>query len=112
MATKLIKLKEGILVEVEVPENEAKKISNRVADKVTSTIDSIKPVLITLCGPIAEAWKDINQKMQIEQAEIEIGFGFEAEGNIYITKAKTDTNLKIKLILKPGNTTTEEDELV
>ena len=102
MATKLIKLKEGILVEVEVPEEEATKISNRLADKVSSSVDVIKPALISLCTPIVEAWKEINQEIQIEQAEVEIGFGFEAEGNVYVTKAKADTNLKVKLTLKPG----------
>lgn len=104
MPTKLIRLKEGILVEVEVPEEEATKISNRLADRVDSTVNAIKPVLIKLCVPIAEAWKEINQEMQIERAEIEIGFGFEAEGNIYVTKAKADTNFQLKLRLKPGDT--------
>ena len=103
MPTKLIKLEEGILVEVEVPEEEAKKISNRLADKVESTVNVIKPVLITICRPIIEAWKDINQEMQVEQAEVEIGFGFEAEGNVYVTKAKADTNIKVKLMLKPSD---------
>ena len=106
MASKLIELEDNILVEVEVPDEEATKISNRLADKVSSSVEVIKPVLIKLCTPIAEVWKEINQEMQIEQAEVEIGFGFEAEGNIYVTKAKADTNIKVKLTLKPGETIT------
>jgi hypothetical protein len=38
----------------------------------------------------------------IEQAEIELGISFEAEGNLYIAKSKTTANLNIKLILKPN----------
>ena len=39
--------------------------------------------------------------MNIEQAEIQLGLSFEAEGNLYITKAKGNANLTIKLTLKP-----------
>lgn len=101
MATKLIELEDGILVEVEVPEDQAQQISSRFADKVSTTFEKLKPILIKTCRPVAAAWKELNQDMQIEQAEIEIGFCFEAEGNIYVTKAKTGSNLKVKLVLKP-----------
>jgi hypothetical protein len=104
MATKLIKLEDNILVEVEVSEEEATRIAHKLADQVNSSISAIKPILITLCRPIAEAWEEINKNMHVEQAEVEIGFGFEAEGNIYITKAKTETNLTIKFTLKPDDT--------
>lgn len=101
MATKLIELEDGILVEVEVPEDQAQQISSRFADKVNTTFDKIKPILLKTCRPVAAAWKELNQDMQIEQAEVEIGFNFEGEGNIYVTKAKAGSNLKIKLLLKP-----------
>jgi hypothetical protein len=43
----------------------------------------------------------MNQDMILEQAEVEIGFSFEGEGNVYVTKAKASSNLTVKLILKP-----------
>jgi hypothetical protein len=43
----------------------------------------------------------MNKEMEIEQAEVEIGFSFEAEGNLYITKSKASANLTVKLTLKP-----------
>jgi hypothetical protein len=101
MNTKLIKLKDGTLVEIEVLQNEAKPISNRTADQVETTLEKIRPTLVNVCRPIAAAWKEINQEMQIEQAEIVIGFSFEGEGNIYVTKAKAGANLAVKLVLKP-----------
>jgi hypothetical protein len=39
--------------------------------------------------------------MQIEQAEIQIGFSFEGEGNLYVTKSKAGANLTVKMVLKP-----------
>jgi Trypsin-co-occurring domain 1 len=103
MSTKLIKLEDGTLVEVEVSEDETKgrQISSKFADQVNTTFDKIKPILIQTCRPIAAAWKEMNQEMEIEQAEIEIGFSFEGEGNIYVTKAKASSNLTVKLVLKP-----------
>ncbi len=99
MATKLIELKDGSLIEIELPADEAEQISGG-ADKVDSTIDRIKPVLMKTCKPVLAVWDELNKETHIEQVEIELGLGFEAEGNIFVTKAKTKANLTVKLILK------------
>jgi hypothetical protein len=101
MATRLIELEDGIFVEAEVADHEAKPISTNAVKGVKSTFAQIKPILISISRPIAEAWQEINKEMEIEQAEIEVGFNFEGEGNLYITKGKAGANLKVKLILKP-----------
>jgi hypothetical protein len=101
VATKLIKLDDSTLVEVDVPENQAKQIAGGFADRVNTTFDKIKPILVRTCRPIVEAWEEMNQDMILEQAEVEIGFSFEGEGNVYVTKAKASSNLTVKLILKP-----------
>lgn len=101
MSSKLIRLEDGTLVEVEVSDDETSHVSEKDAHDVSSSLDKVKPVLLKACRPIASVWKELNQEMQIDQAEVEIGFSFEGEGNIYITKAKAASNLKVKLILKP-----------
>lgn len=101
MATKLIKLEDGTLIEVEVPPDQAQQISGGFADKVNATFDKVKPILVKTCRPIVAAWQEINQEMHIEQAEVELGLSFEGEGNLYVTKSKAGANLTIKLILKP-----------
>ncbi|NEP13620.1 MAG: hypothetical protein F6K14_26145 [Symploca sp. SIO2C1] len=62
MAAKLIELEDGTLIEVEVPEDQAQQISNRFADKVNTTFDKIKPIIVNTCPPIAASWKEINQE--------------------------------------------------
>jgi hypothetical protein len=99
--TKLIQLDDGTLVEVEVPEDQARQISGGFADKVSSSFDKIKPLLVRVCRPVVEAWGEINQDMDIDQAEIQLGLSFEGEGNLYVTKTKANANLIIKLTLKP-----------
>ena len=102
MTTKLIQLEDGTLVEVEVPGDQPQQISGGLADKVDATFDKIKPILVKACRPIAAAWKEINKDMIIDQAEVQIGLSFEAEGNLYITKSKAGSNLTVKLVLKPN----------
>ena len=101
MATKLIQLEDGTLVEIEVPADQAQQISGGFADKVSATFDKIQPILVKTCRPITAAWKEISREIHIEQAEIELGLSFEGEGNIYVTKTKASANLTVKLILKP-----------
>lgn len=101
MPTKLIELDDSTLVEVEVSADQAQQISGGFADKVSATFDKIQPILVKTCRPIIAAWKEINQDMNIDHAEIELGFSFEVEGNLYVTKSKAGANLTVKLVLKP-----------
>ncbi len=101
MASKLIELEDGVLVEVEVPDDQARQISSRSADAVESSFAKVKPLLKKAVQPIAEIWGELNQEVQIEAAEVQINFSFEGEGNLYITKAKAGSNFSVKLILKP-----------
>lgn len=103
MNTKLIQLEDGILVEVDVTENQARQISRRLADKVDATCEKIKPILINVSRSIMDAWGDINREITIEKAEVEIGLSFEGEGSLYITKSKAGANLTVKLVLKSSN---------
>ena len=102
MPTKLIRLDDGTLVEVEAKPNEVEQISSRTADKVEESLDRVVPVLVKVAKPLVDAWQQLNQDMLVEQAEIELGLSFEGEGNIYITKAKAGANLTVKLVLKPS----------
>jgi Trypsin-co-occurring domain 1 len=101
MATKLIQLEDGTLVEVEVPGEQIQQIAGGMADRVSATFDKVQPLLVRTCRPIAAAWAELSKEMNIEQAEVQIGLSFEGEGNLYITKSKASANLTIKLTLKP-----------
>ena len=101
MSTKLIELENGVFVEVDGSETDVQQISGGVADKVDSSIDRIKPLLLKICNPIVDAWKELNKEMIIAKAEVEIGLSFEGEGNIYVTKVKAGANYLVKLTLEP-----------
>ena len=101
MATKLIELTDGILIEVEAEAGEARRISGGFAEKVGASLNNIQPLLIAISHSLGETWQQINENLDLEKATVEIGLGFEGEGNVFITKAKASANLTVTLELKP-----------
>jgi len=105
MAMKLIELENGLMMEVEVSQDEIEMISggidNDVIKKVQSSMGTIEAILKESVNPIVSAYKTLNQDVVLERAEVEIGIGFSAEGNIFIAKGKGSANLKVKLVLSP-----------
>lgn len=101
MATQLIEFENGPLVEVEVQADQVQEVSGRFAQRVGETFDKIRPLILTACRPVVSACQELNQEMDIDEAEVELGLSFEGEGNLYITKSTAGANLKVRLLLKP-----------
>lgn len=102
MPSKLIELEDGTLIEIEQRKGGDQEISGGAADRIKDvTIDKIKPLILKAAKPISEVYQELNKGMEVRQAEVELGLGFEAEGNLYITKAKGNANLLVKLTLAP-----------
>ena len=109
MITKLIKLDDGTLVEVEVTPEQSQQISGGsvFAKKVKTNLTQIQPLIVQTCQSIATIWQDVHQELSkdlsIEQAEVELGLSFEFGGDVYIAKSTAGANFKVKLVLKPQN---------
>lgn len=100
MTTKLIRLDDSTLIEVEVSEEEVQQISGRLANKVDTTLSNMRPILLKACQPIVAAVKDLPEVTDLERVEVEIGLGFDVEGNIYITKAGFGANVLVRMRLR------------
>ena len=94
----IITLQDGIRVEAEVTDA---RVSLRDG-KVEQTLEVIKPVLVKAVQPIVAAWRELRQEMTVDSAQIELGFGFEASGNVFLASTKGNVNLKVTLKLKPA----------
>ena len=103
MAKKLIELENGLMMEVEAVENEIEMIAggNDMVEQVESSMSSVEKMLLQSVEPVANAYKALNQDVILEKAEVEIGIGFSAEGNIFVAKGSANANLKVKLVLSP-----------
>lgn len=110
MATSLIELEEGILVEVQVDDAKAEQISGTLIEKVGSSFEKITPILLTVSKRFKDAWAKARKEVSISKAEIELGIGFDAEGNLYVTKAKASANITVKLYVAPPEMTAVNQE--
>lgn len=97
MATRLIRLADGTLVEAEVSESDARPISGGAAEKVAASFEKIEPVLVSVCKPVARAWHAIGDGLHVDSVQIELGLSFEGEGNVFVSRAKAGANLVVTL---------------
>jgi hypothetical protein len=102
VATKLIQLEDGLLIEAEVPEDQAEPISGGAVDRVNATLDQIEPLLVKACKPITAAWRQLSEEAHIDYAQVALGVNFTGEGNVYVAKATAGANLTVTLVLKPS----------
>lgn len=104
MSKKLIELENGLLMEVDITQSEIEMISggnNDMVKKVQSSMGTVEKMLIQSVQPIINAYTVLNKEMVLKEAEVEIGIGFSAEGNIFIAKGNANANLTVKLVLAP-----------
>lgn len=104
MATQLIEIQEGILIEVEVPEDSLRHIAGggvQHVQHVNSSISAIEPLLLKACQPVKNVFKELNKDMTVSEVSVELKLGFEAEGNFFIASGKTNASMTVKLTLKP-----------
>ncbi|MCI5130966.1 MAG: hypothetical protein D3904_05440, partial [Candidatus Electrothrix sp. EH2] len=99
MASKLIEMEDGLLVEVEVPQDQVDQISGGVTDQVDTALDTVRPILLKACRPVISVWDELNKEMCIDKVEVGLQLGFSAEGSVFLAKAKGNANLNIKLKL-------------
>lgn len=91
-------------MEVEIPQSEIEPISggrDDIVDKLQSSMETIENILVKSVEPIANVYNTLKQEIILEKAEVEIGIGFSAEGNIFIAKGNANANLKVKLVISP-----------
>jgi len=105
MSKKLVELENGLLMEVEMSQDDGiQQISGgegEIVNRVEASMGMVEKVLVQSVQPIVHAYNVLNQDVILEKAEVEIGIGFSAEGNIFVAKGSASANLKVKLILKP-----------
>jgi hypothetical protein len=102
MATELIELEDGLLVEVQAaPEDRPRQIAAGSAERVAGAMASARDLLLKAVEPVASVWDELNRDLAIEQVEIELALGFEAKGRLFIVQGTGSANISFKLTVKP-----------
>jgi hypothetical protein len=107
MGSALIRLEDGILVEVETSATDPQKVSGGLIRHVQASLDQIAPVMTAVVNAVTHAWHEIEGDMDMQTASIELGLSFEGEGTVYIAKAKAGSTLTLKLEFKPKEKATQ-----
>ena len=101
MASQLIQLQDGLLVEVEAAEDQPQQIAASVADRVEGALDDVQALLQRAVKPVTAVWDELDRDLTIDQVEINLALGFEAEGNLFIARGTGNANVSFKLIVRP-----------
>lgn len=97
----LIKLEDGSLVEVQLPEYMTGEVSVGLAQPTLATLSDIEQLICSAAEPVARAAKRISQEQNVSvTADVEVGLSLEAGGHPYITKDKAAANLVVKLSIQ------------
>ncbi len=100
MASKLIRLADKTLVQIEVTGDQTVPLSGGLAETVDATIDKIKPVLLKVCRPVVAAVKELHNDVDLTRVEVEVGLSFDIQGNIYVAKTNFGANILVRMTLK------------
>ena len=105
MTSELIRLQDGLVVEVEASEKAKPIVSGAPPRQVEAALDSVQGLLKKAAAPVAAVWSELNRDLNIDQAEISLNLGFEVGGNLFVARGSGSgsTSIGIKLILRPVN---------
>lgn len=102
MATELVQLEDGLLVEVQSdPEDTPKRIAASAADRAEGALAQVREVLLKAVEPVASVWSELNRDLTIDEVEIQLGLGFEAGGKLFIVQGTGTANLNFTLKVRP-----------
>lgn len=103
MNSGLVALQDGVLMEVDVPEQQLQQIAGGAVEQVSQAMSAIEPILLTACRPIANVLSELNKDMSVSEVTVDVGLGVDFGGNFFIAKGTAKTSLSIKIKLTPKN---------
>lgn len=101
MGTQLIKLSDGLLVEVDAGEESVEPVAAGLAERMEGALEDAQGFIRKAVAPVASVWSDMDRDYNISQVEVELALGFEAEGNLFLAKGKGSANITFKLTIRP-----------
>ena len=101
MATELIEIENGFLVEVQSDDDGFQQVvASDLSGKVQEGLAGSKVIISETINNFVEVWGEVSDKVTVDSAEIELGLGFAAKGKLFIVQGDAKANLKIKIKIK------------
>lgn len=101
MGSHMIQLSDGTYVEVEVSSDRVREVSGSTAERVAASFEDLRPLVLRVCEPLRSLWTDLRRQIEVDSLEVELGISFEAEGNMFVTRATAAANMTLRISFTP-----------
>jgi len=103
VASRLIRLNDGVLVEVDAPGQAFENMAAGAAPQITdAAVTTAAGTVVKVCDALADAVRSISANVKVTNVEAEVGLSFEVEGNLYIAKGKGSASITVKVSMGPA----------
>lgn len=99
---KVIKLDDGLEIEVEVDDDQPMEISNH-RGAVSSSINDIQSLLTKVMQPISNTYKELDKNMSIDAAKVTVGVKVGVEGNFILAKSSVGAHIQVEMTLRASD---------
>jgi hypothetical protein len=100
MPTRIMRLSEGTLVEIESREFDAELISGGIVERISPSLQNLGSLVSTTLEPLSKLIREASARApELKSIELEFGIALEAEGNLFITRSRANANLSLRLVL-------------
>jgi len=98
---RIITLKDGVDVEIEVDDQQAYEISD--GSLVDSSIDKMQNLIAKVCTPISNTFNDLERHINVESTKVTIGVKVGIEGNFILAKSTGEAHIQVEITLGKSN---------
>jgi hypothetical protein len=98
---KIVKLKDGLEVEIELDENQAREIS--LDNKIESSIEDINCFLSKVIKPISNTYKQLNKEVNISETKVTLGVKIGVEGGFILAKSTAEAHIQVEMVMRESN---------
>lgn len=96
---KIINLKDGICVEVEIDDQQAKEISFQ-NNTVSTSIEEVNDFLIKIIRPISDTYKSLIQDVNISETKVTLGVKIGVEGGFILAKSTAEAHIQVEMTIR------------
>jgi len=98
---KIVKLKDGLEVEIELDDNQAREIS--LDNKIEASIDDISGFLSKVIKPISNTYKELNKEVKIFETKVTLGVKIGVEGGFILAKSTAEAHIQVEMVMRESN---------
>ena len=98
---KIVKLNDGLEVEVELDDTQARQIS--LDKKIDTSIDDISGFLSKVIKPISNTYRELNKEINIAETKVTIGVKIGIEGGFILAKSTAEAHIQVEMVMRKSS---------